>query len=147
MLTHSNLVSNLIDSSGHLAFSESDIALSVLPLSHVYERAGMYMYIHHGMSVYYAESLEKIGDNLREARPSVVLCVPRLLEKIYARVKERAAEAGRAKYGLLMWAVSQAKLYAQHLSNGQKVPPVLALKRRLADRLVFSRWRAAMGGR
>ncbi len=147
MLTHSNLTSNVIDCSDHLDFGSRDVVLSVLPLSHVYERTGMYMYVHHGMSVYYAESLEKIGDNLREVRPSVVLCVPRLLEKIYARVKERAAEAGRAKYGLLMWAISVAKLYAQHLSNRQKVPPVLALKHKLADRLVFTKWRAALGGR
>ena len=147
MLTHSNLTSNVIDCSDHLEFGRADVVLSVLPLSHVYERTGMYMYIHHGMSVYYAESMDKIGDNLREVRPTVVLCVPRLLEKIYARVKERAAEAGRAKYGLLMWAVSVAKLYAQHLSNRQKVPPVLALKHKLADRLVFGKWRAALGGR
>ena len=147
MLTHSNLTSNVIDCSDHLDFGSNDVVLSILPLSHVYERTGMYMYIHHGMSVYYAESMEKIGDNLREVRPSVVLCVPRLLEKIYARVKEKAAEAGRAKYGLLMWAISVGKLYAQHLSNRQKVPPVLALKHKLASRLVFSKWRAALGGR
>ncbi len=147
MLTHSNLTSNVIDCSDHLDFGPADVVLSVLPLSHVYERTGMYMYVHHGMSVHFAESLEKIGDNLREVRPSVVLCVPRLLEKIFARVKERAAEAGRAKFGLLMWAISVGKLYAQHLSNRQKVPPVLALKHKLADRLVFTKWRAAMGGR
>ncbi|HWT00862.1 MAG TPA: long-chain fatty acid--CoA ligase [Pyrinomonadaceae bacterium] len=147
MLTHSNLTSNVIDCSDHLDFSSRDVVLSLLPLSHVYERTGMYMYIHHGMSVYYAESLEKIGDNLREVRPSVVLCVPRLLEKIYARVQERASAAGRAKYGMLMWAISVGKLCAQHVSNRQRVPPVLALKRRLADKLVFTKWRAALGGR
>nr|MDQ3818462.1 AMP-binding protein [Acidobacteriota bacterium] len=147
MLTHSNLVSNVIDCSDHLAFGELDVVLSVLPLSHVYERTGMYMYIHHGMSVYYAESMEKIGDNLREVRPSVVLCVPRLLEKIYARVKDRAAEAGRAKYAMLMWAVSVGKLYAQFTTNKQKVPPVLRLKHKLASSLVFAKWREALGGR
>ena len=145
MLTHSNLVSNVIDCSDHLAFGDADTVLSVLPLSHIYERTGMYMYIHHGMSIYYAESMDKIGDNLREVRPSVILCVPRLLEKIYARVKERAAEAGRTKYALLMWAVSVGKLYAQHTTNRQKLPPMLALKHRLASRLVFSKWRAALG--
>lgn len=147
MLTHSNIVSNVIDCSDHLKFGERDIVLSVLPLSHVYERAGMYMYIHHGMSVYYAEAMDKIGDNLREVRPSVVLCVPRLLEKIYARVKDRAAEAGRTKYALLMWAVSVGKLYAQLTTNKQKVPPMLRLKHNLASRLVFSKWREALGGR
>ena len=147
MLTHSNLVSNVIDCSDHLAFGDADTVLSVLPLSHIYERAGMYMYLHHGMSIYYAESMDKIGDNLREVRPSVVLCVPRLLEKIYARVKEHAAEASGTKYALLMWAVSVGKLYAQHTTNKQKLPPMLALKHRLASRLVFSKWRAALGNR
>jgi long-chain acyl-CoA synthetase len=64
MLTHTNLVTNLIDSSGHLSFSAKDSVLSVLPYSHVLERLAMYMYLHHGMSVFYAESMEKIGDNL-----------------------------------------------------------------------------------
>ncbi|HKR01039.1 MAG TPA: long-chain fatty acid--CoA ligase [Pyrinomonadaceae bacterium] len=147
MLTHANLTSNVIDCSDHLSFGGQDVVLSVLPLSHVYERTGMYMYLHHGMSVYYAESLEKIGDNLREVRPTVVLCVPRLLEKIYARVKERAAEAGRSKLALLMWAVSVGKLHTQHVTNKQKVPALLALKHKIASRLVFSKWRAALGGR
>jgi long-chain acyl-CoA synthetase len=147
MLTHSNIVSNVIDCSNHLEFGDTDTALSVLPLSHIYERTGMYMYIHHGMSVYYAESLEKIGDNMREVRPTIMLCVPRMLEKIYARVQERAAEAGKAKYSLLMWSISTAKLYAQLVTNKQKVPPVLALKHKLASKLVFAKWRAALGGR
>jgi acyl-CoA synthetase (AMP-forming)/AMP-acid ligase II len=97
MLTHANLVSNLIDSSGHLAFSERDVALSVLPLSHVLERLGMYMYIHHGMSVYYAESIEKVGDNIREVRPTIMICVPRLFEKIYARIQEKACRRGQTE--------------------------------------------------
>ena len=84
MLTHSNLVSNLIDSSGHLSFGEHDIALSVLPLSHVFERQAMYMYLHQGMAVYFAESLQTIGPNLREVRPTVLVGVPRIFEKIYA---------------------------------------------------------------
>jgi long-chain acyl-CoA synthetase len=147
MLTHSNIVSNVIDCANHLEFGERDVVLSVLPLSHIYERTGMYMYIHHGMSVYYAESMEKIGDNLREVRPTIVLCVPRLLEKIYERVKERAAAAGRAKYALLMWAVAIAKLCAQHATAKQRIPPMLALKHKIASKLVFKRWRAALGGR
>jgi len=109
MLTHSNLVTNLIDSSGHLAFSESDTVLSVLPFSHVLERLAMYMYLHHGMSIYYAESLEKIGDNMREVRPTLMICVPRLFEKIYAKIKEKAAEGGRAKAAILAWAVAVGK--------------------------------------
>jgi long-chain acyl-CoA synthetase len=147
MLTHSNLVSNLIDSSGHLAFGETDIALSVLPLSHVFERLGMYMYIHHGMSVYYAESLEKIGDNMREVRPTIMLCVPRLFEKIYARIQEKAAAGGKLKAGMLAWAVNVGKLWAQHVVAKRSVPPLLQLKHEIAMRLVFSKWREGVGGR
>jgi long-chain acyl-CoA synthetase len=148
MLTHANLVTNLIDSSGHLAFSETDIALSVLPLSHVLERLGMYMYIHHGMSVYYAESIEKIGDNMREVRPTIMICVPRLFEKIYARIQEKAAAGGKLKAGMLAWAVGVGKLWAQlTVEGGKSVPPLLQLKHDVASRLIFSKWRAGVGGR
>lgn len=147
MLTHANLVTNLIDSSGHLAFSEQDIALSVLPLSHVLERLGMYMYIHHGMSVYYAESIERVGDNMREVRPTVMLCVPRLFEKIYARIQEKAAAGGKLKAGMLAWAVGVGKLWAQLTAAHEPVPPLLGLKHELASRLVFSKWREGVGGR
>ena len=85
MLTHSNLVSNLIDSAGHLSFAGDDSALSVLPLSHVLERLAMYMYLYHGMAVYFGESLEQIGQNLREVKPTIFVGVPRLFEKIFAR--------------------------------------------------------------
>ena len=81
MLTNSNMVSNLIDSSNHLDFGEQDAALSVLPLSHSFERQAMNMYLHHGMSVYFG-SLDALGENLREVRPTVFVGVPRIYEKI-----------------------------------------------------------------
>jgi long-chain acyl-CoA synthetase len=147
MLTQSNLVTNLIDSSGHLAFSESDVVLSVLPLSHVFERLGMYMYLHHGMSVYFAESIERIGDNMREVRPTVVLCVPRLFEKILARIKERAAAKGKRAAGILAWAMGVGAEWARLTTARETVPPLLALKHDIADRLVFRKWREGVGGR
>jgi long-chain acyl-CoA synthetase len=147
MLTHSNLISNLIDSSDHLEFGESDIALSVLPLSHVLERLAMYMYLHHGMSVFYAESLDQIGANLREVRPTLFIGVPRLFEKIYARIKEKTASEGKLKASVLAWAVSVGKLHAQHSTNHQSIPRMLAFKHKLATRLVFEKWRAGLGGR
>lgn len=147
MLTQSNLITNLIDSSGHLSFSSDDVVLSVLPLSHIFERLGMYMYIHHGMSVYYAESLEKIGDNMREVRPTVMLCVPRLFEKIYARIQQTAAAGGKVKAGLLAWAVETGKRAARLGVEHKRVPPLLAVEHRIASRLVFAKWREGMGGR
>ena len=147
MLTHSNLVSNLIDSSGHLSFGEQDTVLSVLPLSHVFEREAMYMYLHQGMAVYFAESLQTVGPNLREVRPTVLVGVPRIFEKIYARIRERAAEAGRLGALLLAWSVSVAREYAKHTIAHEPVPPFLKLKHAIASKLVFSKWQNAFGGR
>jgi len=119
----------------------------VLPLSHVFERLAMYMYIHHGMSVFYAESLEKVGDNFREVHPTIFVGVPRLFEKIYARIQERAAAEGKAKAAILAWAVSVGKEYARLSLNREAIPISLAVKYKIASRLVFSKWHAALGGR
>lgn len=147
MLTHSNLVTNLIDSSGHLSFGEHDVALSVLPLSHVFERQAMYMYLHQGMSVYFAESLLTIGPNLREVRPTILVGVPRIFEKIYARIQERAGEAGKFASTMLAWSVDVAREYAKHKLAHRPVPLLLTLKHKVASKLVFSKWHAAFGGR
>jgi long-chain acyl-CoA synthetase len=147
MLTHSNLVSNLIDSSGHLSFGSHDIALSVLPLSHVFERQALYMYLYQGMAVYYAESLDTIGPNLREVRPTILVGVPRIFEKIYARIRERAAQKGPLNVALLSWSVDVARDYAKHLIFHQPISFWLKLKHYIASRLVFTRWREAFGGR
>ncbi len=147
MLTHSNLVSNLIDGAGNLSFDENDVALSVLPLSHIFERQAMYMYLYQGMAVYYAESLETIGPNLREVRPTILVGVPRIFEKIYDRIKERVAAKGRINMALLSWAVSVGKAHARFEVEKKQAPWTLALKHKLATKLVFSKWREAFGGR
>jgi long-chain acyl-CoA synthetase len=147
MLTHENLVSNLIDSSGHLGFGEHDIALSVLPLSHVFERQAMYMYLHQGMSVYYAESLQTIGPNLREVSPTILVGVPRIFEKIYARIQEKAAEAGKVATAMLNWSVSVAREYAEHTLAHRNPPLLLKVNHAIASKLVFSKWHRAFGGR
>jgi len=147
MLTNANLVSNLVDSSGQFSFTEDDIALSVLPLSHVFERQAMYMYLYRGMAVYYSESVDKIGPNLREVSPTILVGVPRIFEKIYARIKEHAAAGGKINVALLAWAVGLAKTYAQHLIQRRQPSAWLRLQHKLASRLVFSRWAKAFGGR
>lgn len=147
MLSHSNLISNLIDSSTHLSFGESDSALSVLPLSHVFERQAMYMYLYRGMAVYFAESLTTIGPNLREVKPTVLVGVPRIFEKIYARIRERASESGRLSTLMLAWSVNVARDYARSTVMHRPVPFVLKVKRKLASHLVFSKWQRAFGGR
>ncbi|MFL6211093.1 MAG: AMP-dependent synthetase/ligase [Pyrinomonadaceae bacterium] len=147
MLAQTNLVSNVIDCSVHLTFGEQDTVLSVLPLCHVFERTGMYMYLHHGMTVYFAESMDKIGENMREVHPTIVLCVPRLFEKIYARIKERAARGGKLRAGLLAWAVETGKEWARYRIAHRRVPPLLELKYEIARRFVFAKWHEGMGGR
>jgi long-chain acyl-CoA synthetase len=147
MLTHSNVVSNLIGTSERLAFTPEDIVLSVLPLSHVFERGAMYMYLHHGAKVFFTESIERLGDNMREVRPTLVVAVPRLYEKIYARIKEKAAEGGKAKTAVLMWAVRVARHWAHRVVWKKPVPAWLSLQHKLASRIVFSKWREGVGGR
>jgi long-chain acyl-CoA synthetase len=146
MLTHANLVSNLIDSSSHLSFKHDDSALSVLPLSHVLERMAMYMYLYHGMATFFGESLDAIGVNLREVRPTIFVGVPRIFEKIFARVKEKTAEKGRVNVAVLNWAVTVAKDYARLSTRHQQIPFSLELKRKLADKLIFAKLRSALGG-
>jgi long-chain acyl-CoA synthetase len=147
MLTHANMVSNLIDSSNHFAFGRKDSALSVLPLSHGFERQAMNMYLYHGMSVYFGESLEKIGVNLREVHPTVFVGVPRIYEKILAKVQDRAAAKSKLNGVVFAWAVGIGKQCAQLASDRRPVPLLLSLKRKVADVLAFTRWRQAMGGR
>lgn len=147
MLTHSNFVSNFVDCADHLSFNKDDIALSVLPLSHVFERTGMYIYIHHGMSVYFNESLDRIAANMQEVRPTIMLVVPRLIEKIYARIQEKAAQGGKVKASLLQWAVDVGKRWSQLTLRHESVPLSLRLQHKIASRLVFSKWHAATGGR
>jgi len=147
MLTHANMVSNLIDSSDHFAFGGKDSALSVLPLSHGFERQAMNMYLYHGMSVFFGESLEKIGVNLREVHPTVFVGVPRIYEKILAKVQDRAAAKSKLNGVLFAWALGIGKQCAQLASDRRPVPLLLSLKRKVADVLAFKRWRQAMGGR
>jgi long-chain acyl-CoA synthetase len=147
MLTHANMVSNLIDSSDHFKFAERDSALSVLPLSHIFERQAMNMYLHHGMSVYFGEALEKIGDNLREVHPTVFVGVPRIYEKILARVHERALAKGKLNGAFCNWAIEIGKQWAQLKASSQPIPFWLALRHRLADAPVYAKWRKAMGDR
>ena len=147
MLTHENLVSNLIDSSSHLKFANDDSALSVLPLSHVLERMAMYMYLFHGMAAYFGESLEAIGPNLREVRPTIFVGVPRIFEKIFARVKEKTAEKGRLNVAILNWAATVGREHARLSTRHQQIPAGLEIKRKLADKLIFSKLRSALGGR
>ena len=146
MLTHNNIISNVIDSGEKYTFSSDDVPLSVLPLSHVFERSAMYLYILNGMAVYYAESIEKVPDNLREVKPTIFVGVPRIFEKVYAKAKLKAAQTGGLKEKIFDWAMSKAREYARATASGEPVSSALTIKHELADRLVFSKLRQFFGG-
>jgi long-chain acyl-CoA synthetase len=146
MLTHANMVSNLIDSSNHFEFGEKDSALSVLPLSHVFERQAMNMYLHRGISAYFG-SLDTLGEHLREVHPTVLVGVPRIYEKIVARVQDRAAEKGKLNASVVAWAIEVGRQWARLDTNHQSIPLWLRLKHMFADIVVLEKLRKAMGGR
>lgn len=147
MLTHTNILSNVIDAGEKYDFSIHDICLSVLPLTHVFERSAMYLYIFNGMSVFYAESVDKVPDNLREVRPTIFIGVPRIFEKVYAKAKLKAAQKGGLKEKIFDWAIEVAKQFAMRKEQRSQPSFVLALKHKIADLLVYSKLREFFGGR
>ena len=146
MLSQTNLVSNAIDAGAGFTFSRDDKPLSVLPLSHVFERSGMYLYILNGMAVHYAESIEKVAENLREVQPTIFVGVPRIFEKVYAKAKLKAAQQSRIKEAIFDWAIAVAKEYALQMEKREDISYLLAIKHTIADTLVFSKLRAFFGG-
>jgi long-chain acyl-CoA synthetase len=147
MLTHNCIISNVIDAGEKYEFATDDIPLSVLPLSHIFERSAMYLYIYHGMSVHYAESVEKVPDNLGEVRPTIFVGVPRIFEKVYARAKLKSAQAGGVREKVFDWAIEVAKKYALKAERSEPISTGLKVKHAIADRLVYSKLREFFGGR
>ncbi|SFV31974.1 AMP-dependent synthetase/ligase [Thermoflavifilum thermophilum] len=143
MLSHRNIVSNVLACRPILPLSKNARALSFLPLNHVYERMITYLYIHSRVPIYYAESMDKIGENLKEVRPTIFTTVPRLLEKLYERIVQAGMQLHGIKRAIFFWALGVAKRY--QLRKHQ--PLLYALQLKIADKLVFSKWRAALGGR
>jgi len=143
MISHHNIVSNVLSSKSLLpTLSEDDKALSFLPLCHVYERMLSSMYICAGISVYYAESMETIGDNLKEIKPVVFTTVPRLLEKVYDKIYAKGNEAKGIKKFLFFWALKLGMKFRVEKDQGFLYDIQLAL----ANKIVFSKWREALGG-
>src|ERR1043165_6440896 len=147
MLTHNNFMSNVLSIAKGLPITAADVALSVLPLSHIFERAGSYVFFFCGVSVYYAASFEQVGENLREVAPTVMTAVPRLFEKVYHRIiKKGMAEKGLKK-NIFMRSLAVGQRYGELKDKHRWIFPPLAMKQNLASKLVFSKWRAGVGGR
>ena len=143
MLSHRNIVSNV--ENGKISFPFSDNpqgrSLSFLPLNHIFERLASYIFMSSGHSIYFAESMESIGENLKEVKPTVFCTVPRLLEKVYEKIMAKGAELTGVKKQLFFWAVDLANKYDNLKSGGISYDLQLAL----ANKLIFSKWREALG--
>jgi long-chain acyl-CoA synthetase len=143
MLTHRNIVSNVQDSLPAFTFADAnERALSFLPLNHIFERMVTYVYLLHGVAVYYAESMDTIGPNLKEVRPAVFTTVPRLLEKVYERIMNTAAGLTGIKHKLFFWAHDLGIRY----DNAKPASLSYRFQLWLANRIVFKKWREALGG-
>ncbi|MNS35854.1 Long-chain-fatty-acid--CoA ligase FadD15 [compost metagenome] len=144
MLSHKNIVSNVNDV--HPIIEGVGLAerkaLSFLPLNHILEKMISYVYLFNGFSIYYAESMETIGDNLKEVRPSIFVTVPRLLEKVYEKIMATGHQLTGIKKQLFFWAVDLGKQY----EPGQPRSWWYEFKLSIANKLIFSKWRAALGG-
>jgi long-chain acyl-CoA synthetase len=147
MLTHDNIYSNVMAASTAVPFGGNDTALSFLPLSHIFERmAGHYLMLHTGTSIAYAESIDTVPINMQEIKPTLVLSVPRLYEKMYARVLENALSGGAIKKQIFFWARGVAEAWADEKLAGREPRGFLAKKYAIAQKLVFSKLKARTGG-
>ena len=144
MLSHNNIVSNVLDSSNRIPFeSGKSRALSFLPICHIYERMVTYIYQYTGCSIYFGESLEKISENIKEVSPTVMTGVPRLIEKVYEKIISKGSELTGIKKKLFFWAVNLGLKYEPDEANGFWYEFQL----KIARKLIFSKWKAGLGGK
>jgi long-chain acyl-CoA synthetase len=147
MLTHGNLVANMRAATKVLDVDHEDVALSFLPLSHSFERMASYVYLFAGVTMVFAESFDTVGRDIVAVRPTLITGVPRAYEKMQARVMEKGQAGSPGRAALFRWAVRAGLGKSRATLRGRSVGPVTALKASIADRLVFSKIRAALGGR
>lgn len=143
MLSHNNVVSNVVSASKRLPLTIGQAsALSFLPVCHIFERVILYIYMFNSVSVYFAESIETIADNLKEIKPNVMTAVPRLLEKVYDKIYARGGELTGIKKSLFYWAVDLGLQYNPYGQNGAWYE----FKLKIAKKLILSKWQEALGG-
>ncbi|AUP80769.1 AMP-dependent synthetase/ligase [Flavivirga eckloniae] len=143
MLSHNNLVSNVLDSLPRVPIELGESkALSFLPICHVFERMILYLYQYCGIEIYFAESIELISDNLKDVKPTIMTAVPRLYEKMYDKIIAKGAELKGLKKMLFFWAVNLGLKYEPYGKNGWWYEFQL----KIANKLIFSKWREALGG-
>ena len=141
MLSHNNIVSNALACVDRMPCDEHSRVLTFLPVCHVYERMLHYLYMYMGCAIYFAESLDTIGDNIREVKPHMFTAVPRLIEKVYDKIIQKGEELTGIKKKLFFWAVSVAEQYEVGKSDFW-----FTFKLKIARKLIFSKWKEALGG-
>lgn len=143
MLSHQNIVSNVLDSAPRVPFEFGTYtALSFLPVCHIFERMILYIYQYYSVSIYFAESIDKISDNLKEVKPHVITAVPRLLEKVYDKIIAKGSTVGGVKQKLFFWAVELGLKFEPYGANGWWYETQLSIARKL----IFSKWKEGLGG-
>ncbi len=142
MLSHDNIVSNVLSSKKRVPFEQGSLSLSFLPICHIFERMITYLYQYCGITIYFGEGLDKIGDNMREVKPNVMTVVPRLLEKVYERIITKGGELRGIKRKLFFWAVDLGLKFEPYGTNGWWYEARL----RVARQLIFSKWKDGLGG-
>ena len=147
MLTHANFVSNSKALDAVTEFTVKDVILSFLPLSHVLERMTTFSFLYKGASIYYAESIETVAENLLEVRPTIMISVPRFFDKIYAKVMDNVLEGAALKRKIFFWALKVGKKYGARKIRHQPIPAWLAFRRSLAAKLVYGKIIEKTGGR
>lgn len=148
MMTHRNLVSNVLAAHERIAITEDDVHLSFLPLSHAFERtAGYTAMLSGGAQIVYAESVDAVSKNLPEVRPTVMISVPRLFERVYNVIQTSVQEGSPIKRGIFAWAVDAGKAFAAKERAGKTPGPFLRAQHALAHKLVFSTLHEKLGGR
>ena len=147
LLTQNNFASNVLGVGQVLPYGADDLALSLLPLCHIFERTNVYCYLAQGTSVAYAEGFDKVPANLLEVRPTLMAVVPRFFEKLYARVMEKVQGAPAPRRRLFDWALGVGREALPYRLAGKPLPAWLSLRYRLADALVYSKLKQQLGGR
>ncbi len=147
MLTHRNLVSNILSTQDVLDMVEGDVALSFLPLSHIFERTLDYGLFFQGATIAYAEHIDKVAENVSEVRPTILAAVPRFYEKVYARIQESVAAMPNRRKKIFHWALRVGREESEYRIRNEKAPFWLRLKFNIASRLVFRKIHDRVGGR
>jgi long-chain acyl-CoA synthetase len=147
MLTHASLVANMYSGAEALEVYEDDVALSFLPLSHAFERMVAYVYLLRGVTLVFAESFDTIGRDVSIVKPTVFTGVPRVYEKIHARIVEKGQAVSAPKAALFRWAIGVGMARGRAMLKGKHPSPLVSLQAALADRLVFAKIREGVGGR